>query len=224
MALPKNYYTQTNCVIASDNYIGCTRPRWTVPKPAHSGCESWLQSVRAVGRYLSQHPVAADAFAAPGTCKQLTPQNTAVGAVQCSEVQINCSLPMHLQTSQGPLHSYLAASPSVRRTLPTSGLYSIPSRLTTCNTTKLEAPPRGCHTTPTSRIRWPGIELYLCTTLTCQISTVATYQNALAPLAFNLRKGVHMSGEKYQKRKPANKARAGLCWCKIPVAGTFWPQ
>ena len=116
--------------------------------------------------------------------------------VQCSEVHTNCSLPMHLQTIQGPLHSYLAANPSVRRTRPTLGLYSIPSRLTTCNTTKLEAPPRGCHTTPTSRIRWPGTGVYLCTTLTGQISTVATYQKALAPLAFNLRKGVHMSGEK----------------------------
>ena len=132
---------------------------------------------------------------------------------------------MHLQTSQGPLHSYLAANPSVRRTRPTNGLYSIPSRLTTCNITKLEAPPRGCHTTPTSRIRWPGTGVYLCTTLTGQICTVATYQKTftLAPLAFNLRKGVHMSGEKYQKRKPANKPCAGLFWCPVPVAGIYWP-
>ena len=45
-----------------------------VPNPAHSGCESWLQSVWAVGRHLSQSSSAVDAFAAPGTCKQLTPQ------------------------------------------------------------------------------------------------------------------------------------------------------
>ena len=45
-----------------------------VPNPAHSGCESWLQSVWAVGRHLSQYSSAVDAFAAPGTCKQLTPQ------------------------------------------------------------------------------------------------------------------------------------------------------
>ena len=104
-----------------------------VPKPAHrdSGCKSWLQSMWTVGRHLSQYLSAVDAFAAPDTCKQLTPQITAVWAVQCSEVQTNCSLPIHLQTSQGPLHSNLAANPSVRRTLPTSGLYSIPSRLTT---------------------------------------------------------------------------------------------
>ena len=50
-----------------------------VPKPAHSGCESWLQSVWAVGRHLSQYPSAVDALAAPGTCKQLTPQITAHG-------------------------------------------------------------------------------------------------------------------------------------------------
>jgi len=49
-----------------------------VPNPAHSGCESWLQSVWAVGRHLSQSSSAVDAFAAPGTCKQLTPQITVV--------------------------------------------------------------------------------------------------------------------------------------------------
>ena len=45
-----------------------------VSKPAHNGCDSWLQSVRAVGRYLSQYSSAFDAFPAPGTCKQLAPQ------------------------------------------------------------------------------------------------------------------------------------------------------
>ena len=49
-----------------------------VTKPAHSGCESWLQSVWDVGRHLSQYLSAADAFAAPGTCKQLTPQITPI--------------------------------------------------------------------------------------------------------------------------------------------------
>ena len=52
-----------------------------VPTPAHSGCESWLQSVWAVGRHLSQSSSAVDAFAAPGTCKQLTPQITVVWVV-----------------------------------------------------------------------------------------------------------------------------------------------
>ena len=52
-----------------------------VPKPAHSGCESWLQSVWAVGRHLSRYSSAVDAFAAPGTCKQLTPQITVVWVV-----------------------------------------------------------------------------------------------------------------------------------------------
>ena len=49
-----------------------------VPKPAHSGCESWLQSVWAVGRHLSQYSSAVDAFAAHGTCKQPTPQITVI--------------------------------------------------------------------------------------------------------------------------------------------------
>jgi 1,6-anhydro-N-acetylmuramate kinase len=49
-----------------------------VTKPAHSGCESWLQSVWDVWRHLSQYLSAADAFAAPGTCKQLTPQITVI--------------------------------------------------------------------------------------------------------------------------------------------------
>ena len=78
IALSKIYYTQTNCIIASDNYIGRIRPLWMVPKPAHNGCESWLQSVWAVGRHLSQHSSAADAFASHGTCKQLAPQITVI--------------------------------------------------------------------------------------------------------------------------------------------------
>ena len=46
-----------------------------VTKPAHSGCESWLQSMHmwAVRRYLSQYSSVVDAFAAPGTFKQPTP-------------------------------------------------------------------------------------------------------------------------------------------------------
>ena len=52
-----------------------------VPNPAHSGCESWLQSVWAVGRHLSQYSSVVDAFAAHGTCKQPTPQITVVWVV-----------------------------------------------------------------------------------------------------------------------------------------------
>ena len=47
-----------------------------VPNPAHSGCESWLQSVWAVGGHLSRYPVGGVAYSAPGTCTQLTPQTT----------------------------------------------------------------------------------------------------------------------------------------------------
>jgi hypothetical protein len=67
-----------------------------VPKPAHSGCESWLQSVWAVGRHLSQYSSAVDAFAAraPGTCKQLAPQTTVVcgGARDQSVPKLQVSL------------------------------------------------------------------------------------------------------------------------------------
>ena len=68
-----------------------------VPKPAHSGCESWLQSVWAVGRHLSQSSSAVDAFAAPGTCKQLTPQITAF----CGGRPAGCTVPIwHLKTAR----------------------------------------------------------------------------------------------------------------------------
>ena len=54
-----------------------------MPKPAHSHSQSSLQSVRAVVRYLRRYPVAGVAFGAPSTCKQCTPQITAIcgGAV-----------------------------------------------------------------------------------------------------------------------------------------------
>ena len=68
-----------------------------VPNPAHSGCESWLQSVWAVGRHLSQSSSAVDAFAAPGTCKQLTPQITVVWVVHGGETTHQHSLPWRMQ-------------------------------------------------------------------------------------------------------------------------------
>jgi hypothetical protein len=62
-----------------------------VSKPAHNGCESWLQSVWAVGRHLSQYSSAVDAFAAPGTCKQLAPQITVIcgGARETTMLYLN---------------------------------------------------------------------------------------------------------------------------------------
>ena len=77
IALSKNYYTQTNCIIASDVFVARGLAGWR-QNQAHSGCESWLQSVWAVERHLSQYPSAIDVFAAPGACKQLTPQITVV--------------------------------------------------------------------------------------------------------------------------------------------------
>jgi hypothetical protein len=54
-----------------------------VSEPAHIHCQSSLQSMWAVRRYLSRYPVAGVAFGAPGTCKQHTPHTTAIcgGAV-----------------------------------------------------------------------------------------------------------------------------------------------
>jgi hypothetical protein len=71
-----------------------------VPNPAHSSCESWLQSVWAVGRHLRQSSSAVDAFAAPGTYKQLTPQITANLMVHGTNLDSSRRLVWHLQTAQ----------------------------------------------------------------------------------------------------------------------------
>ena len=49
-----------------------------MPKPAYNHSQRSLQSMWAVVRYLSRYPVAGVAFGAPGTCKQCTPQTTAI--------------------------------------------------------------------------------------------------------------------------------------------------
>ena len=72
-----------------------------VPNPAHSGCESWLQSVWAVVRHLSQASSDVDAFAAPGTCKQLTPQITVI----CGDARGQPAL--KLQVSLAPANNTL---------------------------------------------------------------------------------------------------------------------
>ena len=70
-----------------------------MPKPAHSHPQSSLQSVWDVGRYLSRYPVAGVAFEAPNTCKQCTPQITAI----CDGAELfsagNHSKYHHLQTA-----------------------------------------------------------------------------------------------------------------------------
>ena len=78
-----------------------------VPNPAHSGCESWLQSVWAVGRHLSQSSSAVDAFAAPGTCKQLTPQITVICGGATFGAGTGCRQVSHLQTAQ-PLEGHFS--------------------------------------------------------------------------------------------------------------------
>ena len=71
-----------------------------VPTPAHSGCESWLQSMWAVGRHLSQYSSVVDAFAALGTCKQLAPHIIVVWAVHGTNLYPNPKLAWHQQTAQ----------------------------------------------------------------------------------------------------------------------------
>ena len=70
-----------------------------VPNPAHSGCESWLQSVWAVGGHLSQSSSAVDAltFAAPGTYKQLTPQIIVIWWCTAVQTTHQHSLPWRVQ-------------------------------------------------------------------------------------------------------------------------------
>ena len=110
------YYTQTNCIIASDILAvrGHARPRRMVPNPAHSGCESWLQSVWAVamGRHLSQYSSAVDAFATPGTYKQLAPQITVIcgGARETTMLYLNT----HAACANAPeRYSYLVHNATI---------------------------------------------------------------------------------------------------------------
>ena len=76
-----------------------------VPNPAHSGCESWLQSMWAVGRHLSQYSSVVDAVAAPGTCKQLTPQIIVIcGDAKCwGRNRLQASFPPAAQSSEAYL-------------------------------------------------------------------------------------------------------------------------
>ena len=66
-----------------------------MPEPAHSHSQSSLQSVRAMWRYLSRYQFAGVAFGAPGTCKQHTPQITAIcgGAHYWRKARLQTSCP-----------------------------------------------------------------------------------------------------------------------------------
>ena len=79
-----------------------------MPEPAHSHSQSSLQSVRAVGRYLRRYPVAGVAFGAPSTCKQYTPQITAIcgGARENTILYLNT----HATCANAP-ERYLAHTP-----------------------------------------------------------------------------------------------------------------
>ena len=73
------------------------------PAPSHS--QRSLQSVWAVGRYLSWYPVAGVAFGAPSTCTQCTPQVTVIsgGARGTTLLCLN----IHAACARAPA-SYLA--------------------------------------------------------------------------------------------------------------------
>ena len=80
-----------------------------MPKPAHSHDQMSLQSVWDMGRYLSRYPVAGVACEAPGTCKQCTPQITAIcdGARGTTILYLNT----HAACALAPA-SYLEHTPS----------------------------------------------------------------------------------------------------------------
>ena len=63
----------------------------------------------AVGRYLSRYPVAGVAFEAPSTCKQLTPQITAIydGAQENTMLYLNT----HATCANAP-ERYMAHTPA----------------------------------------------------------------------------------------------------------------
>jgi hypothetical protein len=84
-----------------------------VSKPAHNGCESWLQSVWALERHLSQYSSAVDAFAAPGTCKQLAPQIAPQITVICGGARETTMLYLntHPTCANAPAR-YLAHTPA----------------------------------------------------------------------------------------------------------------
>jgi hypothetical protein len=81
-----------------------------VSKPAHSHARMSLQSVWDVRRYLSRSPVAGVACEAPGTCKQCTPQITAIcdGARGTTILYLNthaaCALAPASYLEHTPLH------------------------------------------------------------------------------------------------------------------------
>ena len=214
MALPKNYYTQTNCVIASDNYIGCTRPRWTVPKPAHSGCESWLQSVRAVGRYLSQHPVAADAFAAPGTCKQLTPHITVIcdgvdyTTLLYLDTQAACSgVPMcYLERNRAAHCAQNCCPVSVHCTRGIPVPQSTPPAPRNSTSSRAAYPTMPPHAIDWFRGQGVAVERLK------RAGGIRPAQTEMIPFRVDPRESMHMARQFIPKRKPANIACAGLCW------------
>ena len=134
-----------------------------VPKPAHSGCESWLQSVWAVGRHLSQYSSAVDAFAAHGTCKQPTPQITVVcgGARGQPAPKLQVSLAPANDTGSQP-HSYVPTCRDANYmhwVMPTFSCAAV----WPCNTAELKYLPWGCHVAPMWRIRPRNVQSYLYT-------------------------------------------------------------
>ena len=132
-------------------------------KPAHSHAQMSLQSVWDVGRYLSRYPVAGVAFEAPGTCKQCTPQITAIcgGAREQPVTKLQASLASANNTGSHS-HSYAPTGRDANHLHWVMSTFSC-AAVWPCNTAELKYLPWGCHVAPMWRMRPRNVQSHLYT-------------------------------------------------------------
>ena len=207
----------------SDHCDGRTSCR-TVMKPNHRHCQSSLQSVWAVGRYLSWYSVAGVAFWTLGTCKQCMHQTTAIcdGAQGTTLLWLNT----HAACANAP-ERYLAYDPvkiraQNRLSVSVRCIEVVPVNQRTSQHHKSARGQltRQCYRTPLIGIE--GVSL-LQDALEAQ-AMPALHKQKLFPPELILAKARMGRGSSFRKRKPANKACAGLCWCIVPVPRLHSPE
>jgi hypothetical protein len=199
-----------------------------VPKPAHSGCESWLQSVWDVGRYLSRYPVAGVAFEAPGTCKQCTPQITAIcgGAQEQPVTKLQASLAPANDTGSQP-HSYVPTCRDANYmhwVMPTFSCAAV----WPCNTAELKYLPWGCHVAPMWRIRPRNVQSYLYTAVSAVRHRLVGMYLTQGSLSSNPRnrcicRAWHNCGGNLQTKLARRRAGAQYLWLRCPGRGSGAP-
>ena len=192
-----------------------------VPNPAHSGCESWLQSVWAVGRHLSQFSSAVDAFAAPGTCKQLAPQITVI----CDGARYQ-PVPQP-QADLAPANSTVDISQSdadmqqvskhIHWVMPTFSCAAV----WPCNTAELKYLPWGCHVAPMWRIRPRNVQSYLYTAVSAVRHRLVGMYLTQGSLSSNPRnrcicRAWHNCGGNLQTKLSRGGAVAEHLWLEYP--------